>query len=97
MGATWKHAERKVAEILDGRRVGCTGKATADVLAGDLAIEVKHRKALPQWLKGALEQAEGNAPDGRIPVVVLHEKHQEYGRSLAIVSLADLRRLTEGV
>ena len=82
--ATWKALERRVAEVLGGERVGCTGQATADVLTpGGFAVEVKHREKLPAWLTGALAQAERNAPEGYLPLVVLHE----HGRHDSLVVL----------
>ena len=47
---TWKAVEREIARRLGGHRVGCTGKATVDVVSDWLTIEVKTRKALPTWL-----------------------------------------------
>jgi hypothetical protein len=53
---TWKRAEKRVAEILGGQRVGNTGKATEDVRTRWLRVEVKTRKGLPLWIKRALAQ-----------------------------------------
>lgn len=47
---SWKDVERAVAKRLGGKRVGCTGKGTADMVTNWLAIEVKSRRALPKWL-----------------------------------------------
>ena len=94
MGKTWKAAERKVAQLLDGERVGCTGKPTPDVVTNTLAVEVKHQKRLPNWLKDAVDQAEANA--GTLTAVtVLHERGQRYTDALALVRLDTLRRLVE--
>ena len=85
--ATWKQNERRVAKKLGGRRIGNTGKPTPDVITGWLAVEVKHRGRLPVWLKDALAQAKRNAGEGRLPLVVLHEK---YARdSLVVLTLSD--------
>ena len=70
---TWKAAERRIAAMLGGLRVGPSGTNTPDVTTSILAVEVKTRKSLPAWLKNALDQAERNA-GGKLPVVVLHEK-----------------------
>ena len=85
---TWKACERAVAAILGGERVGCTGKATPDVVTERLAVEVKHREKLPKWLTAAMEQAEQNAPEDKLPVVVLHEKHKRHCQDLVVVRLA---------
>ena len=85
---TWKAVERAVARLLGGERVGCTGKATPDVVTERLAVEVKHRAKLPKWLMAAMEQSERNAPEDKVPVVVLHEKHQKHCQDLVILRLA---------
>jgi hypothetical protein len=71
-----RRAERNAARVLGGRRVGNSGKATEDVSSDWLACEVKSRQTLPEWLKGAMRQAEGAAArhvKPRLPLVVLHE------------------------
>jgi hypothetical protein len=89
---TWKNTERAIAKRLNGQRVGATGKATADVLTDRLAVEVKHRKELPGWLKDALMQAV-NAAGERTPLVVLHEAGQRHRDDLVVMRLQDLERL----
>ncbi len=89
---TWKHTERAIAKRLNGRRLGVTGGATPDVITDLLAVEVKHRKALPEWLKDALTQAERNA-DNRLPLVVLHEAGKRHADDLVLLRLQDLERL----
>lgn len=53
---TWKQTERAIARRLNGKRLGATGTATVDVMTDRLAVEVKHRRELPGWLKDALAQ-----------------------------------------
>ncbi len=53
-----------------------------------MAVEVKHRAKLPTWLTAAMAQAEQNAPEDKLPVVVLHEKHQRHAQDLVILRLA---------
>ena len=68
----WKRHEREVARLLGGVRQPNTGRRGADVLSPELAVEVKLRRSLPQWLLRALQQAEGAAREtGRRPLVVL--------------------------
>jgi hypothetical protein len=53
----WKRTERKIAAQLGGRRVPVTGRARGDApdVAHDwLAIEVKHKARLPDWLHDAM-------------------------------------------
>jgi len=83
--------ERYVAKRLGGVRVGLTGKATADVEAGQLSIECKERKAIPDWLRDAVEQAKSNARSrDLIPVVVLHCAGDRHDDDLVIVRLGDM-------
>jgi precorrin-3B methylase len=58
-----------------------------------LAVEVKHRKELPAWLKEAMVQAEAAARDGKVPVVVLHEAGCRHEQDLVVLRLGDLEEL----
>ena len=54
----WKRAERAIARHLGGQRRPVTGRGSQpDVAAPRLAIEGKHRKALPPRLTRALTHA----------------------------------------
>jgi hypothetical protein len=86
--ATWKHAERQIAKWLNGRRVPVSGRAgQPDVAHPWLSIEVKHRRRLPQWLTMALLQAEQAAAPDQLPIAVLYEAGERYGRSLVVLRL----------
>jgi hypothetical protein len=94
MSKTWKAVERAVARRLGGRRVPVTGRGGApDVEHERFAVEVKHRKELPAWLKEAMAQAEAAARDGKVPVVVLHERGQRHADDLVVLRLGDLEEL----
>ena len=96
---TWKQAEREVAARLGGRRVPVTGRGRGDapdVAHDTLSIEVKHRAALPAWLRGAMAQAQAAGRDGKVPVAVLHERGRPYDDALCVLRLADLARLLAG-
>ena len=84
--STWKHSERMIAKLLGGMRTGSNGESRRDVEHPHWSIEVKHRKVLPQWLHDAMGQAEREA-DGRVPIVVLHEKNQQYEESYVVIRL----------
>jgi len=91
--SSWKRVEREIAKRLNGRRVPVSGRAgQPDIAHPLLAIEVKHRRRLPQWLTRAVEQAEEAARPGQLAVAVLHEAGERYGRSLAVIRLADLEQ-----
>ena len=70
----WKRQEREIAAALGGVRLPNSGRGQPDVLAGNLAVQVKTRATLPAWLVAALDQAERDAaatsPDV-VPVVIL--------------------------
>ena len=64
----WKACERRVAELLGGRRVPVSGRQrgdTPDVLHEWLSIEVKFRRRLPAWIEVAMKQAEASAKEGQ--------------------------------
>ena len=88
---TWKHCERMIAKLLGGTRTGSNGESRRDVEHPHWSIEVKHRKVLPQWLHNAMGQAEREA-DGRIPIVVLHEKGLQYDESYVIIRLLNFNK-----
>ena len=87
---TWKHAERQIAKRLGGRRVPVSGRGgQPDIAHPWLSSEVKHRRRLPQWLTKAVEQAEGSATPGQLPLAVVHESGTRYGQSLVVLRLDD--------
>ena len=93
----WKATERAIAKRLQGQRVGNTGQATPDVETSWACVECKERQALPQWLLRGLALAEEGATDGRVGVLVLHQKGEPHARDVACLRLADLERLLDGL
>ena len=90
---TWKNVERKVALYFGGERVPITGRqrgSAPDVLHPDLSIEVKHRKALPDWILEAMEQAEMSRTNGQIAVAILHPKGGTIAESLTVLRCSDM-------
>lgn len=88
--ATWKRTERAVAGRLGGRRVPVSGRGGGpDVEHSWLAIEVKSRRKLPQWLQKAMDQALAAARLSQLPVVVLHEHGQRHLNDLVLMRLHD--------
>jgi hypothetical protein len=92
----WKQTERAIARRLNGKRQGAVGRKGPDVLTCWLAVEVKHRKRLPAWLRDALDQARTGAGE-RLPVVVLHEAGQRHADDLVILRMADFEDWFGGV
>jgi len=95
----WKACERRVAELLGGRRVPVTGRQRGDapdIEHDALSVEVKSRKSLPAWLLGALDQAHAACEDHKMPVVVLHEDRTPYTESLVVLRLNDFADYLKG-
>jgi len=70
----WKRQEREIAAALGGVRLPNGGRSQPDVIAGNLAVQVKTRATLPAWLIAALDQAARDAAAAgldAVPVVVL--------------------------
>jgi len=87
----WKAVERRVAKELGGERVGILGHE--DVRHDRLSLEVKTRKALPKFLTASYSQAAKNARPGKVPVLILKQKHSLYSDSLVVLRLADFLKL----
>jgi len=90
MGDHWKNVERRVAKRIGGERVPVTGRARGsapDVAHGYFAVEVKYRKALPQWLWKAVEQAVRAAREDQLPLVILHERGRHMGDDLVVMRM----------
>ncbi len=85
--SAWKDVERRTAAALGGKRLGATGAANPDVIAGDLCIECKHRASLPTWLTEALAKVRTQAGRGRLGLVVLHERGKR--DSLLVMAMSD--------
>jgi molybdopterin synthase catalytic subunit len=88
----WKACERAVAKRLGGQRVPITGRGRGDapdVAAEGLAVEVKERRQLPQWIREAGEQAKAAAKVGELPVVILHELGRRHDGDLVLMVLSD--------
>lgn len=87
---TWKVHERRTALALGGKRMGNRGRNTNDVEHDWLAIECKHTKKLPDWIKAAMRQAELNRDSAaKLPIVVLHELGQRSANDLVVLRMSD--------
>jgi len=74
--------------MLGGQRMG-PGTDRADVRCNWLTAEVKHRKTLPAWLLGALDQARQYSTEAQLPVAVLHQHGARIADSLVVMRLND--------
>jgi len=89
--ANWKRTERAIARRLNATRQGAVGRRGPDVTTSWLALEIKHRRRLPQWLKDALAQAKSGADEQRLAIVVLHESGQRHADDLVVLRLGDFQ------
>ena len=87
--STWKQTERAIARILGGERMSnhALGRRTPDVETTSYSVEVKHRGSLPRWLLNAIAQAERNAPQGKLPLVILHARGHRHLDDLVVLRL----------
>jgi hypothetical protein len=58
-----------------------------------LAPEIKTREKLPKWFVDAMEQAEDNAPEGKIPFMIIHQKGWKMEHSIVGVRLKTMLEL----
>ena len=85
----WKATERAIAKRLGGRRQPSTGRRSADIVHPWLAIEVKHRQELPEWLKEAMQQAVAVASSDQLAIAILHERYRRHSDDLVVMRLKD--------
>jgi len=85
----WKRAERRLCEMLGGKRRGATGRDDPDCVHEWLAVEIKCRKKMPQYIKDWLHQAYTNAEDDKLTVVVWHEAGCIYANAVMMMFLGD--------
>lgn len=79
-----KRAEKAVAEIMGGVRVGIMGKE--DVSCERFSVEVKSRKRFTaeKWFSQSCKNARG-----KIPVVVIHITGKHHDNDYALMRLKD--------
>ena len=82
-----KRNERALAKLLGGQRVGLLGKE--DISMSLFSAEVKVMQEFPKRIAKDMSQARGNAPQGKIPILIWHEIHQKRENDLVIVGLKD--------
>ncbi len=90
----WKKVESKVAEFIGGRRVPVTGRQRGDapdIEHNWLSVEVKHRSAIPTYLKEGMQQAVASAHPRQLPVVILAPKGAKVEDYLFCVRLGDAK------
>lgn len=107
--STWKNIERKVAELLEGHRVPCSGNGSIKGDAVQLRLmpntlaEVKHGKQVlkagPKQLSAWMQEAERDARTAGVmgPILVLHPERQNIADSLVVCRLGLLTRAQQSL
>lgn len=91
----WKYVELKHARMFGTERIGPTGMDMPDWVTPVFAGETKSSKRIPGWLYEMLDQSTDNELRYRlkndipklIPIVVLHQDGDDYGRDVVIMEL----------
>ena len=96
----WKAAEKRIAELLGGRRLirasyqESRPDAVAEKSGFSFIVEVKHRKHLPQFMKNALDQAKQHRQKNEVYIAYFHEKNMH--RGIIAIDDTEFIRILEG-
>lgn len=87
----WKQIERRVAVDFGGKRVPVhsTNGVKCDVVTDNACIQVKERISLPVFIKDVIAQAQADCTDGKLPIVVLHEKGKDRKSDIVLMPYQD--------
>jgi hypothetical protein len=86
-----KEAEKAIAKLLGGRRVGILGKE--DIYHPDYTVEVKSRKAFAG--SQFLEQAEKHNPGDKTALAIVHVTGKRYADDIVMMRLKDFLTMKE--
>ena len=93
--ARWKKCELRAAKYIGGERTPITGRSRGsepDISHPWLAVEVKYKEKMPEWIKDAYSQAVASKKRTHdMPVVILCEKGEEIGRAWILTELNEFR------
>ena len=87
----WKKFERWVCRLFGGERDWSQPEECKNT--GLFSPEAKYRKRIPAWLEEMILQAESQAKDDQVGVVVLTEHQRERMQSLVIMRMKDFWEL----
>ena len=94
-----KRQGRKVqsvlAQLTGGKNVGTIENQDISFVNKPFSIEAKHRKVFIG--NTFMEQAERNAPEGKIPIVMVHTKGKRFNKSLVMIHLDEWLKITERI
>jgi len=84
-----KDAERAVAKMLGGKRIGLMGGE--DVFHPTYSIEVKSTKSFVgrKWMLQCIK----NNKDNKIPMVVVHQANTRHEDDLVMIRMKDFKRI----
>ena len=83
----WKQFERFICRLFGGERDWSVPEECKGT--GMFSPEAKYRKKIPAWLEEMVLQAEDQARDDQLPLVILTEHHRERMQALVITRLSD--------
>jgi hypothetical protein len=94
----WKNVERKIAELMGGRRIPLLGREGQDIDVPYFFVEVKSRKMIgaylwDEYMAQILTGAEVAGETVKVPAIVLHRPGMAYKDSLICFRVGDLPRL----
>jgi hypothetical protein len=80
-----RHVQSKMAKLTGGKNVGTIEGQDLSYHDKPWSIEVKHRKTFIG--NTFMDQADKNAPKGKVPLVIVHTKNQRYMKSVVLIRL----------
>jgi hypothetical protein len=89
---TWKHTERAVAAKLGGKRQHFEAE---DISHPIWSVQVKHRSPAnyPKRVSDWLNQARVDAPEGKIPLLVIHLSGDRHGEDMVVMRMSDFEEM----
>ena len=88
---TWKSIERAVCKMFGGVRRWKGEEGNDCVGTGHWSVECKHGKQVPRKLEKYMLQAEGDASEDEVAVVVMHREGTNIMNSYVMMRLKDFR------
>lgn len=82
-----RKVQSKIAKITGGKSVGTIEGQDVSYSNKPWSVEVKHRQTFIGHT--FMQQAIKNAPDGKIPIVIVHTKNQRFNKSIVLIQLSD--------
>ena len=94
MSKTWKAVELRICrKYFHSERSGPVGKEGPDCTDDSYpwGVQIKHGEKFPQWLEEDIQQAEDDAWEGHIPVLILHPKGAKDDDCLVVMRLGTFK------